>query len=162
MWPFAVIQHQIFSHSLIKQIQVVKSNNSLNSINCSLSVQIKIAHRSHSFSVCTDRSRCVLIEASCNVLSKFQRNSLTVVSNNLFDSNRKELCGLAEEMAGDIAVGKELPGERVVAVLVDHGNNIAAQIPILSSIASIPMSSPVFTGRYCLEPSGLHWAFLSA
>ncbi len=24
MWPFAVIQHQIFSHSLIKQIQVVK------------------------------------------------------------------------------------------------------------------------------------------
>ena len=24
MWPFAVIQHQIFSHSLIKQIQVLK------------------------------------------------------------------------------------------------------------------------------------------
>ncbi len=37
---FAVIQHQIFSHSLIKQIQVLKSNNSLNSINCSLSVRL--------------------------------------------------------------------------------------------------------------------------
>ncbi len=35
-------------------------------------------------------------------------------------------------------------------MLVDHGNDIAAQIPHLSSIASIPMSSPVFTGRYCL------------
>jgi hypothetical protein len=35
---------------------------------------------------------------------KVSEEFLTVVSNNLFDSNRKELCGLAEEMAGDIAV----------------------------------------------------------
>lgn len=42
----------------IKQIQVSKSNNSLNSINCSLSVRLNRL-RSYSFSVCTDRSRCV-------------------------------------------------------------------------------------------------------
>jgi hypothetical protein len=32
------------------------------------------------------------------------RGTLTVISDNLSDSDRKELCGLAEEMAGNMAL----------------------------------------------------------
>ncbi|CAM4023143.1 hypothetical protein SB6095_05282 [Klebsiella quasivariicola] len=103
MWPFAVIQHQIFSHSLIKQIQVVKKQ--------------QFIEFNKLFSKCPVKSltgrihfRCVRIGPDVfnrGFLQRFIKVSkefLTVVSNNLFDSNRKELCGLAEEMAGDIAV----------------------------------------------------------
>lgn len=103
MWPFAVIQHQIFSHSLIKQIQVVKKQ--------------QFIEFNKLFSKCPVKSltgrihfRCVRIGPDVFNLGFLQRfikvskEFLTVVSNNLFDSNRKELCGLAEEMAGDIAV----------------------------------------------------------
>ncbi len=103
MWPFAVIQHQIFSHSLIKQIQVIKKQ--------------QFIEFNKLFSKCPVKSltgrihfRCVRIGPDVfnrGFLQRFIKVSkefLTVVSNNLFDSNRKELCGLAEEMAGDIAV----------------------------------------------------------
>ena len=103
MWPFAVIQHQIFSHSLIKQIQVLKKQ--------------QFIEFNKLFSKCPVKSltgrihfRCVRIGPDVfnrGFLQRFIKVSkefLTVVSDNLFDSNRKELCGLAEEMAGDIAV----------------------------------------------------------
>ena len=103
MWPFAVIQHQIFSHSLIKQIQVLKKQ--------------QFIEFNKLFSKCPVKSltgrihfRCVRIGPDVfnrGFLQRFIKVSkelLTVVSNNLYDSNRKELCGLAEEMAGNIAV----------------------------------------------------------
>ena len=103
MWPFAVIQHQIFSHSLIKQIQVLKKQ--------------QFIEFNKLFSKCPVKSltgrihfRCVRIGPDVfnrGFLQRFIKVSkefFTVVSDNLFDSNRKELCGLAEEMAGDIAV----------------------------------------------------------
>ncbi|SYU53527.1 Uncharacterised protein [Klebsiella pneumoniae] len=103
MWPFAVIQHQIFSHSLIKQTQVFKKQ--------------QFIEFNKLFSKCPVKSltgrihfRCVRIGPDVfnrGFLQRFIKVSkefFTVVSDNLFDSNRKEFCGLAEEMAGDIAV----------------------------------------------------------
>jgi hypothetical protein len=99
MWPFAVIQHQIFSHSLIKQIQVVKKQ--------------QFIEFNKLFSKCPVKSltgrihfRCVRIGPDVfnrGFLQRFIKVTeelLTVVSDNLSDSDRKELCGLAEEMAG--------------------------------------------------------------
>jgi hypothetical protein len=102
MWPFAVIQHQIFSHSLIKQIQVLKKQ--------------QFIEFNKLFSKCPVKSltgrihfRCVRIGPDVfnrGFLQRFIKVTeelLTVVSDNL-SIDRKELCGLAEEMAGNIAV----------------------------------------------------------
>lgn len=105
MWPFAVIQHQIFSHSLIKQIQVVKKQ--------------QFIEFNKLFSKCPVKSltgrihfRCVRIGPDVfnrGFLQRFIKVSkefFTVVSDNLSDSDRKELCGLAEDKFSGVRIAR--------------------------------------------------------
>ncbi len=71
---------------------------------------------------------------------------MSIISDDLVDSNKEQLGYTAEEMPDDITFKRQY-GQSVVAVFVEHGNKITVQLAILSSIVSMPLSLQVFIGR---------------